>query len=101
VQISPKNKREWVSLLLLPFRAYVIICPVMILVGHSLPHPRDMDDEAYIFMVESLCYDGFILLFLALIVTLTGPKGLAFPTVAFGLAAFVLFLMIAPALCVR
>ena len=99
MHIVPHNKEEWLRALLFPFKAYTVIAPVMFFASVSLhPYRRFGPTQAEYFFVGSLLYDALILLFVALVLGFTGPRGFALPTAGFGLAAVILLALLLPAL---
>lgn len=85
--------------MLLPFKAYTVIGPLLFFISASLPRPRHTgatDVEAY--LVFGLFPCSLILLFTAAVLALVGPKGTALPCVGFGAAAFIIGLWLLPRL---
>jgi hypothetical protein len=97
MHIFPKNGREWLAELLFPFKAYVVIAPLMFNISYELPRPPHTgatDVEA--FLAVGLFPCSAILLFAALVLTLVGSKRSALSYVVFGIAALILGIYLLP-----
>jgi hypothetical protein len=94
MQIHPQSKRDWLRLVVLPFKAYVVIAPLLFLISIQLPRPRRSGPtDADVFLINSLFPCSLILLFAALLFALAGPKGLALPCGVFGAVAFIIYIL--------
>ena len=99
MNIFPHSKQDWLRFVVFPFKAYVIIAPVLLLVSSELPRPRHSGaTDAEVFLVLGLIPCSQILLLAALIFALVGPKGFALPCLGFSLAALILVVLSMPAL---
>ena len=100
MQLVPHTKHEWLRVVLFPFKAFTVIAPVMFFVSVSLhPTRRFPATHAEELFTAFLLYDALFLLFAALVLGFTGPKGFALPTAGFGLAAFlIIYVLMLPAL---
>ena len=99
MKIIPHSKKEWLSFALLPFKAYVVISPVLFFISSSLPRPRHTgatDFEAYLVLGLFPC--SMILLFASLVLAFVGPKGAALPCAGFGAVAFFIGFLLLPSL---
>lgn len=99
MHLFPQNKQEWLGFVLLPFKAYTVIAPFLVVVSASLPRPRHSgptDVEA--FLVVGLFPCSAVLLFASLLLALVGPKGFALPCLGFGAAAFIIGWLLLPCL---
>ncbi len=99
MKITPQSGQAWLRFVLLPFKAYTIIAPLMVAISASLPRPRHTGaTDAEAFLVLGLFACSAILLFMAIVLALVGPKGTALPCVGFGAAAFVVGYLLLPML---
>ena len=99
MQIIPHSKQGWLRFAVLPFKAYVLIAPILFLISIRLPHPRHSGaTDAEVFLVLGLSYCSIILFLAALIFALAGPKGFALPCVGFAVAAFIITCLLLPSL---
>jgi hypothetical protein len=99
MQIVPHNKYDWLRLLVLPFKAYVVIAPLLFLISAQFPRPRHggpTDAEALLVVCLIPC--SLILLLAALLFALIGPKDFALPCAFFGALAFLLAFLFLPML---
>jgi len=99
MKIVPQNKQEWLSFVLLPFKAYTIIAPVLFTISSGFPRPRQAGatgTEAL--LVAGLFPCAAFLLFAALLLALVGPKGSAPTCLGFGLAALGVGYLLLPSL---
>ena len=85
--------------MLLPFKAYTVIAPVLFLISSGLPRPPHVGaSEAEAFLIVSLFPCSILLLFAALILAIVGPKGSASPCFWFGVAGFAIAYSFLPSL---
>jgi hypothetical protein len=92
MQIIPHNRHDWLRFLMFPFKAYVVMTPVVYFIVAAVLWPRRVPDYAFpIIGLLFLC--GLILLFAALVFAIFGPKGHTFSCVGFAVAA-IIFAMI-------
>ena len=71
MNIFPHSKQDWLRFVVFPFKAYVIIAPVLLLVSSELPRPRHSGaTDAEVFLVLGLIPCSQILLLAALIFAL-------------------------------
>jgi len=91
MQIIPQSKQDWLRFVVFPFKAYVVIAPLLFFVSAQFPHFRGIPTEADRFLITSLFPCSMILLLLALIFSLVGPKGFALPCIGFCLAGLAVF----------
>jgi hypothetical protein len=91
MKILPQGRQGWFGLALLPFKAYVVIAPVLVFISAQLPRPRHTGaTDAEAFMILGLFPCGVILLIAALVLAVTGRKESADPCAGFGVAALVI-----------
>jgi hypothetical protein len=89
--IFPQNRQAWLSFVLLPFKAYTVIAPVLLLISENLPRPRHLGaTDAEMFLVIGLIPCGAFLLFAALLLFLSDKIGYARPCLGFGVAALIM-----------
>ena len=99
MKIIPKSGQEWLGFALLPFKAYVVIAPVLFFVSASLPRPRHTGaTDAELGLIFGLCPCAAILLIAAVVLAFVGPKGTALPCCCFGVAASVIAYLLLPSL---
>jgi hypothetical protein len=91
MQIFPHTKHEWLRAVLFPFKAYVLIAPILFRISVSLhPYRRFPPTDFEGLLVGLLFVDTIILLFAALLLAAGGPRGFALPAAGFGLAASII-----------
>ena len=99
MKIIPQSRQEWLGFVLLPFKAYTVIAPLLFSISVSLPRPRHTPaTSAEAFLVFGLFPCSAILLLTALVLALVGPKGTALPCAGFGTAAFIIGFLLMPSL---
>ena len=85
--------------MLLPFKAYTVIAPLLFFVSVGFPRPPHSGaTDAEMLLLVGLFPCAAILLFAALVLAFVGPKGTALPCAAFGAAAFVIGFWLMPTL---
>ena len=95
----PQSGQAWLRFALLPFKAYTIIAPVMFAISAGLPRlPHSGATDAELFLVLGLFPCSAILLLMAILLALLGPKGTALPCAGFGAAAFIIGFQLLPML---
>lgn len=100
MQILPYTKHQWLKAALFPFKAFVVIAPIIFQISVSLhPYHRFPATDFEALLDGLLFLDGVVLLFAALLLAVGGPRGHALPAVGFAIAAFVVgeFLLVAMA----
>jgi hypothetical protein len=100
MHIVPQTKQDWLRLMVLPFKAYVVIAPLLFFISVCFPRPpRALLYEAEFMLVIGMGYCSlFLFFFAALFFIQFGRKGsvLALPCVRFGVvAALMTFLFFA------
>jgi hypothetical protein len=99
MKMIPHDQKGWLRVLLLPFKAYVIIAPVLLMISEKFPRaPHSGATDAEIRLVILLMPCAVLLLIASLLLALAGPKGSAFPCFGLGVAAIVLLVYFLPAL---
>jgi len=99
MKILPRSRQAWLGLVLLPFKAYTVLAPILLVLSASLPRPRHTGaTEAEALLVFGLFPCSLILLLAALVLALVGPKGKALSCACFGAAAFIIGFLLLPAL---
>ena len=99
MMMIPHDREGWLRVVLLPFKTFVVIAPVLLLISENLPRPRHSGSTpAEFLLVFGLLPCGVRLLFAALLLTLVGPKGSAVSCAGFGLVAILLLIMLSPSL---
>jgi hypothetical protein len=99
MQIIPLNKQGWLRALVFPFKAYVIIAPVLLLISVQFPHPRHSGaTDAEAFCVVSLGPCCLVLLLAGMLFSIFGPKGHAASCFGFAFATVILIFMLLPEL---
>jgi len=94
MKILPKNKHEWLRALMFPFKTFVVLGTVVFCAAaHLNPSPRFEATKLEALIALYMLYDSFILLIIALILGLTGPKGLGMPCAGFALGAFLISIL--------
>ena len=97
MKIAPKSSREWLRFVLLPFKVYTVIAPLLYSLSASIPRPRDTPaTDAEVLLVFGLFPCSAILLVSALVLVLFGRKGTVLPCVGFGAAALVVGFRLLP-----
>ena len=99
MKLIPHSRQEWLGFVLLPFKAYTVIAPVLFLVSAGLPRPPHVGAtiaDAYLLLGLFPC--SLILLFTSLVLALIGPKGTAIPCACFGTAALIIGFVLLPRL---
>ena len=102
MQIIPHSRHDWLRLFVFPFKATIIISPVLFFVVECIfPHSRRNPLGAAVMpLITALLYSGLILLLTALLFAIFGPKGHALPCVGFAVAAFITVALLLPLLAV-
>ena len=91
MQIFPHTKHEWLKAILLPFKAFVVIAPILYQISVALHPYRRFPATDFEFMLTAFTfYDAVILLFAALLLAVGGPRGYALPAVGFAVAGLIL-----------
>jgi hypothetical protein len=91
MQIFPHTKHEWLRAVLFPFKAFVVIAPILFQISVALhPYQRFPETSFEVLLTGLMFLDWVILLFSALLLAAGGPRGYALPAVGFALAAFLL-----------
>ena len=99
MHICPHSKQDWLRFVAFPFKAYVVIAPMLFLISVQFPRPRHSGPtDAEVFLILSLFPCSLILFIAALVFALAGPKGFALPCVGFGAAAFIIGFLFMPRL---
>jgi hypothetical protein len=99
MQIIPHSKQDWLRLLVFPFKAYVIIAPLLFLISIQFPRPRISGaTNSEVFYLVSLLPCSLILLLSGLISSFAGRKHFAFSCFGFSLAALVVAVVFLPRL---
>jgi hypothetical protein len=98
MQVIPHSKQDWLRFVVFPFKAYVVIAPLLFFISTRIPHPRHQPTSADVFFVVSLVPCSLILLAAALVFSLFGPKGFAFPCLGFSLAGLIIAVFLMPCL---
>jgi hypothetical protein len=98
--IIPHGKENWLRFVVFPFKAYVVIGPILFLIlSQIIPRPHHSSPpEALALLLVLLFPCALILLFAALLFALFGPKGHALDCVIFAVLAFFAAAMILPSL---
>jgi len=103
MHILPQNRQEWLEALLLPFKAYTVIAPLMSgIFFHWLENSASYRHfgldaaDAYPMLLMFPC--SAILLFAALVSALVSSKGNALSCVGFSIAALLLGYYLLPPL---
>jgi hypothetical protein len=98
-RIIPHGKENWLRFAVFPFKAYVVIAPILFLILSLIPRPHHSGlPEALALFLVFLFPCALVLLFAALLFALFGPKGHALDCVIFAIAAFFIAAMILPSL---
>jgi hypothetical protein len=91
MKIFPHTKHEWLSAALFPFKAFVVIAPILFQISVGLhPYRRFPATDFETLLAGLMFLDGVVLLFTALLLAAGGPRGYALPAAGFAVAAFVL-----------
>jgi hypothetical protein len=99
MKIIPKGGQEWLRLVLLPFKAYTVIAPILFAISACCPRPpHGPATDAEVLLVVGLIPCAVTLLFTSLVLALVGPKGTALPCAGFGMAAFIIGFLLMPTL---
>jgi len=91
MRVLPRNKQEWIDLILFPFKAYVVVAYVWLQICARLQGPRHYggtEAEAIVALGFFPC--SLVLLMAAAIMAVVGPRGAAIPNAIFGGVAFVI-----------
>jgi hypothetical protein len=99
MRIFPASYEAWTDFLLFPFKAYTVVAIFLFLISQSLPRPSRLGGtyaEAYIMMGYLLCF--LVLLIAAVAQLLSGSHKKAISSIAFALAALIIFWVCAPLL---
>ena len=99
MQIFPKNKEGWLEVVLLPFKAFTVIAPVLFVISSSFPRSRHVGaTDVEVFLIFGLYPCAALLLFTAVVLSLVGQKRIALSCLGFGLAAAVIIYLFLPRL---
>lgn len=91
MQIVPQSKREWLALVLLPFKAYTVIAPLVFYISFQFLRSRHSGStDAEMLMIFALFPCSAILLLASLVLALVGPKGYALSCLGFGITAAII-----------
>ena len=91
----PESKQDWFSLLLLPFKAYVIIAPIWVFYSTSDSYVVRVglrESSSYVLVAYAICVPFFLLA--ALIQLSARQRRAAFTSIAFGLGTFVVLVIL-------
>lgn len=98
MKLIPKTHQEWLSFALLPFKAYTVIAPLLVLYSMGLPRPRHTGaTDAEIGLIAGLFPCGVILFVAALILAFGNQKSTAFSCALFGVVGIALAVLLLPA----
>jgi hypothetical protein len=99
MKVLPQSRQEWLGFVLLPFKAYTVIGPLVVVISASLARPRHTGaTDVETLLVAGLFPCSAILLFTALVLALVGPKNTALPCAGFGAFAFIIGYLLLPSL---
>ena len=98
MRILPASKQEWFSLLLFPFKVYVIIVPIWFIYSATeVPNVRYglAGQSSYVLVAYAICIPFFFLA--ALIQFVARWRRPAVTSIVFALTAVILFMVMLPA----
>jgi hypothetical protein len=94
MHILPRNRKEWLEILLFPFKAYIFIAPLMVAITVECFTPYNVRTPEQVFVILGLLPCSAVLLVAALVLALVGPKGTALPCLGFALAALIVWFIL-------
>jgi hypothetical protein len=101
MHIYPHCKQDWLRFLVFPFKAYVVIAPLLFSFSALFPRPpHSGPTDAEAFLIGSLFPCSLILFVAGFVFALAGPKGFAPPCFGFGALAFIIGCAVLPSFAI-
>ena len=96
MRVMPTSARERVSLVVLPFKAYTVVGSLLFYLWSALfPHLRN---DALAITLTGYLLTAVVLTVAAMVLAITGPRGMAISTMMFAGAAFLIYWWVLPAI---
>lgn len=95
----PKNKQQWLRILVFPFKAYVVAAPILFCISSCFPRPRhygatEGEESVILFMFPC----AVVLIFGALVLALFRFKREAMICAGFGIGGLIVGYLLLPPL---